>query len=301
MTKRYYWADCVATAAILLIGAAEAAHLYGVFLNQPLEKCIIIFGAAGLTGLAALAGAAVYQGRKGKKSDGGKTSWTGWEAAMLAVFLLLLLSQLCFVTVGGTADRRSDITLETVGSFLEEDGIYRVNPITGNLYEAGFPNRIKILCLPTMYAMLCRLSGVSPAAMVWRVIPAAALLCSYAAYLCLAKSLFPGNRRRQLFFLMVTALLIWVGSYRGGMEGFQLLYSGWRGVSWRGAVLIPYTVSLCLRKKYLHSLLCALAEACVVWTLYGLGMCLLVTGGMALAAFLLAKSRPGKEGQGWSS
>lgn len=298
MVKRYYWADIAATAVILLIGAAEAAHLYGVFLNRPLEKCVILFGATGLLVLAALACTAVFLGRKEKNRGGEKVPWTGWEAAMLTIFLILLISQLYFIVAGGKpVYRRNDMTLETVGSFLESGGIYRVNPMTGNPYEAGIPNRIKILCLPTLYAMLCYLSGAGPAILVWRIIPAVALLCSYAAYLCLGKSLFPESRRRQFFFLVVVALLTWIGSYRDSMEGFNLMYSGWRGVTWRNAVLIPYTVSLCLRKKYLHGLLCAAAEACIVWTLYGLGMCLPVMGGMALAAFLSAKGRSGKEGK----
>lgn len=296
MTKKYHLADLAVTAVTLLIGVAEAAHLYGAFLDRPLEQCTIIFAAAELSALALLAGLWVFLRRKEKGRGGEKAPWTGREAALLAGFLVLLLSQICFVTLGGKpVARRGDMTLETVGSFLESGGIYRVNPLTGTLYEAGLPNRIRILCLPTLYAMLCRLTGLTPAVLVWRVIPAVTLLCSSAAYVCLGKSLFPGNRRRQLFFLLASSLLIWVGSYRDGMEGFGLIYAGWRGLTWRNAVLLPYTISLCLRKKYLHAFLCAAAEACIVWTLYGLGMCLPVTGGMALASFLAARGGLRKE------
>ena len=78
------------------------------------------------------------------------------------------------------------------------------------------------------------------------------------------------------------------------MDGFNVLFAGWRGVSIRNAVLIPYTVSLCIRKKYLHALLCVLAEACIVWTHYGLGACLVVILGMALIQFL-CESRKKRE------
>lgn len=306
MKRKYYLADIAATAVILLIGAAEAAHLYGAFLNRPLEKCMALFGVTGLAALMLLAAAAVYLGRRERNCPG--IPWTGRETALLAVFLLLLLSQLYFITVcGKPVYRGGDMTPETVGSFLESGGIYRVDPMTGDPYKAGMPDRIKILCLPTLYAMLCGFTGVSPATMVWRVIPAVTLICCYMAYLCLARSLFPGNRFRQLGFLAAAALLIWVGSYRYGMDGFGLLFSGWRGVTWRNAVLIPYTVSLCLRKNYLHGLLCAVAEACIVWTLYGLGMCLPVMAGMALAASLFQgrwperSEKPKKGVRGWNS
>lgn len=294
MKRRYYSADIAVTAVIFLIGSAEAAHLYGVFLNQPLEKCMMLFGAALLSALLLLAVAAVYLRRREKKVL--RVPWAGREAALLAVFLFLVLSQLYFIINSGKpVYRGGDMTPETVGSFLESGGIYRVNPMTGSPYEAGMPDRIKILCLPTLYAMLCSISGVSPAVMVWRMIPSVTLIFSYVVYLCLAKSLFPENRFRQLGFLTVTAILIWAGSYWRSMDGFSLLYSGWRGVTWRNTVLIPYTISLCLRKNYLHGLLCAAAEASIVWTLYGLGMCLPVIVVMALIMRLTAGRTPEKE------
>ena len=67
------------------------------------------------------------------------------------------------------------------------------------------------------------------------------------------------------------------------MDGFGLLFSGWRGVTIRNLVLVPYAVSLSLRKMYLHALLCALAEACVLWTFYGLGVCVVVIAGICIA------------------
>lgn len=45
----------------------------------------------------------------------------------------------------------------------------------------------------------------------------------------------------------------------------------------RAAVLLPYLLACLLERKYLGAVLCILAEACMVWTLYGAGVCLLVT------------------------
>lgn len=289
MAKKYCFADSIISAVLLLTGGAEAAHLYGVFPGGSLGSCCVLFGVLGSASLILLAGATVILWRK-RRGQEERKPWTRTEGILLILFLILFAAQLWYLSVSGRVYRGGDITLETVGSFLENNGIYRVNPMTGTAYEAGLPNRIKILCLPTLYAMLCRLFSVDAMTLVWRLIPSAALFCCYAAYFCLGKSLFPRDRRRQLGFLAIAAFLIWVGSYRYGMDGFDVLYAGWRGVTWRNVVLIPYMISLCLRKKYCHALLCVLAEACIVWTFYGLGVCLPMAACLALIELVRSKA-----------
>ncbi len=39
----------------------------------------------------------------------------------------------------------------------------------------------------------------------------------------------------------------------------------------RAAVLLPYLLSCLMDRKYTGVILCILAEACIVWTLYGAG------------------------------
>ena len=56
--------------------------------------------------------------------------------------------------------------------------------------------------------------------------------------------------------------------------------------------LIP--TAFLLRKKKLPVLLCIAAEACITWTLYGLGVCLLVAAGLMITDLLLTH-RSGKE------
>lgn len=294
MTKRYSFSDSIVTFLILLIGAAEIAHLFGIFLDRPFSECAVVFGGLALAALAVTA-FFVFRALRRKERGPAAKHWTGAEKLLLVVFAGLLLTQIVYIVLGKNVYRQGDMTVETVGSFLENNGIYPVNPLTGNGYEGGIPTRLKILCLPTLYASLCSIFRVSPAVLVWQAVPAAVLLCCYGAYLCLGRSLFPENRVRQLCFMIAVALVLWVGNYELGVDGFNLLSAGWRGVSLRGGVLVPYAVSLCLRKKYLHALLCVLAEACVVWTLYGLGACAVVISGMALTASLRGRRTAGGE------
>ena len=98
--------------------------------------------------------------------------------------------------------------------------------------------------------------------------------------------------------MLAVALLYSVGDYMFGMDGFGVLHSGFRGVTIRAAILLPYTFGLMLRKKYKLVVLCILAEACIVWTLYGMGACVAVAAGMLLVQFAIqwyAKRQGGKE------
>lgn len=155
--------------------------------------------------------------------------------------------------------------------------------MTGHPFTAGMPARLKILCLPTLYGIFCKFSGLWPDVVVTAAVPVMTFVGSYAAFYCVGISLFPNNRKGVSCFLITIVILNWVGSYMYGMDGFNLLYCGYRGVTIRNLVLIPYLISLCLRKKCKPVILCVLAEACIVWTLYGLGVCVLTAVGMYLA------------------
>lgn len=293
MSRNYFFSDIIVSAIILLIGTAEAAHLYGVFLHRPLTECIVIFSVLAVLALCALTALSLWvmrkQGRKNTEKD-----WSAAEKIMVVIFAFLVLTQLLYIIAGRGIYRRGDIIMEAVTAFLQNDGIYKVNPLTGNAYEAGLPIRIEILCLPTLYASLSRILRLEPRTLVWSVVPAAALICCYAAYDCVGRALFPEQRNKRVCFLIAVAVLLWVGSYRFGMDGFGVLFAGWQGVTLRNAVLIPYALSLCLRDKYIHAVLCVLAEACIVWTLYGMGACAPIIGGMALISFILRKTRRGE-------
>ena len=96
--------------------------------------------------------------------------------------------------------------------------------------------------------------------------------------------------------LFVISVLFWCGDYLDVMDGFLLLHSGYRGVSVRNGILLPFTLGMCLKKKWKVSVLAILAEACIVWTLYGLGACLLVVVVMLLID-LWVRAKEGRGGQ----
>lgn len=276
---------------IFMIGLAETGHLLMVFGNRPFSDAVVFF-AAGICIGGCACGIRWWKKRRGRetgkgarrraKPAKGDSGITAVYAAVLLVFVLLFLFQIMTIWSQDHTDRGGDQTIETVESILETGSVYAVDPLTGSAYTEGLPLRIRILGLPTLYAILCRLLGISAWKLLTKAVPTAVLLLGYMAYWILAKQLFPNRqeRERRLLFLAIVAALICCGSYAFGMDGYGILYCGYRGTTIRSAILLPYTLALCLQHRWKQTLLCLLAEACIVWTLYGLGACLPVVCGM---------------------
>lgn len=285
------WTDALLTGELILTGLAVTAHVTAVFTGQSFSRCTILF--LGIMGAALLLTAVLFffygvtrrkKGKDGERpaADAGKKP-DSTEKILIGIFWILASVQLFYLLWNAGVYAAGDMTIETVGSFLETDSIYGVDPMTGRAYAEGIPSRLKILCLPTLYGIFCRLSGLSPEGVVTAAVPIWILVSSYTAFFCVGKSLFPENRKKRICFLITIVILMWAGCGFRSMDGFSLLYCGYRGVTVRNLVLIPYLLSLCLRKRWKTMVLCFLAEACIVWTFYGLGACLLMAAGLFLA------------------
>ena len=288
-----FWEDRLLAGIPVLVGLAEGAHLGALARGQSVlafQKyfCLLLGGAVLLSGgilfVMRLAGRGsevkkMQPGENKKRTlrdrirESGKT-----ERFLMTGVALLFVTQLLLVILRTEIYQDRDLTLETVMSFLSSGKIHEINPVTGFPYEAGLPLRLKILCLPTLYAALSTLPGVTAEGATWHFVPALMLTFSYLAYVSLGRTLFSKERNKRLLFLLVFGVLIFAGDYLFGMEGFGLLHLGFHGTTLRGAVLLPWLFSLCLRKKWKLGVCIAAAEACVVWTLYGLGASVFILG-----------------------
>lgn len=294
------FADSMLTGGMVVIGLAEAAHMGAVVLGQSFSDCVRLFLVGMLLLLIAAIVLIVIESRR-KKTDKlwakeaerqrirnamtAASNQTG-ERVLFLIFGIMVLIQILLMVSGRKIYLEGDMTVETVNSMLSTNTIYQINPMTGQPYTTGIPLRLKILCLPTLYGILCHFSGLDAIQVVWSLVPVLTLLGSYMAFYTVTKALFPSEGRKRAVFMVLVALLLWVGDYMYGMDGFAVQYAGFRGVSIRTAILLPYTFGLILRKKWKLVILCILAEACIVWTLYGMGACLLVTAGMVITGVI---------------
>ncbi len=276
---------------LVIIGLAEAAHLAAVFLGWPFSRAIRMFVAEAVGFCAISGGIWLWSARKStgrirRKKE--SFQLTTFRFGLILSFVLLAIWQIVTMMSGDAVYRTGDMMVETVETFLDTDRVYEINPLTGRAYESGIPLRIKILGLPTLYGAMCSLFGIAGVDLVWRYIPLMVLLLSYAAFWLIGKTLFDGEKEseKRLVFMVLVALIFCVGDYMYGMDGFGILHCGFQGSVIRNVVLVPYTFALTLRRKWRVTALVILAEACIAWTLYGMGVCLAIVLGMAVIYFL---------------
>lgn len=292
--------DFLLTGVLISIVLTEAVHLCGVYggisVNQSMQILGILFLLAAALALLVCVGKNMINGKKSFRADTKNEVWfnkpggnrqgirdytavyTGFAAA------ITFLIEFIMIQVNDNIYPDGDMTLETVNTFIGTDAFYSVNPLTGSAYTQGLPSRIKILCLPSLYSFFVKAFRMNSAVVVWRVVPAMVLIYAVAAYKKLADTIFPDEDKKKSLFMLLVAVVFLIGDYLYGVDGFLLLESGFRGVAVRGLVLMPYTVSLVLRKKWFPVILCMIAEACITWTFYGAGVCLLTAVGMGVAS-----------------
>ncbi len=285
----------------VFIGTAEAAHLMAVFFRWPVMRMALVWLGM-LCILTAVSLVPMWQCHKSRNDAGLKENNLSRKAGestnagrlLTGAFLLSVLLQIIAITTGELRCNTGDMTLETVRTFLAQDQLFGANALTGQPYEAGIPLRLKILCLPGLYSGLCALTGLDPEQVVCGMVPAMVLLGSYLAYDILGRVLLGKDRIGRILMLLVISVLFWCGGYMESMDGFLLLHCGYRGVAIRNAILIPFTVGMCLQKKWKSAVLGILAEACIVWTLYGMGACLLAASVLFLVGLWVRERRGGK-------
>ena len=209
------------------------------------------------------------------------------------LFFLLMAVQIYCICSVPVIQTDGDITLETVNSFLVTDMIYEVSPLTGKVF-GGAPLRYEILCLPTIYTLLCKWSGLEPAFIVGTVIPSAVVCLAYMAYYLLGRTLFGkenGSKEKSWWFMVIVSAVFFLCEQSVYMDGYGILHAGHLGTTIRNGVLIPLVLYAVLEKKWILACFCILAEACIVWTFWGVGMSVVVLAGGVLAGALLQSQK----------
>ena len=166
-------AENIIEGSMVAVGAAEAAHLYALFFHRPFSACMYLM----LLFLAcALAAWLLYCRCRRKKEVHPKGEVSFFRLLRLYPLLYLLIGVLILLQIIWNdwmhiPYLKNNITGEIVQTMLTTDTLYEINPMTGQLFEEGMPLRLQILCLPTLFATVCRLTGLPVTAVVYRIFP----------------------------------------------------------------------------------------------------------------------------------
>jgi len=279
--------DCYLTGLIACIGGSFCVHMLGYLMDMNLRKVgwLLLGALVFMTAIGTLAG--VNGVRKRKQNYWVHRSAENMSKGLPLAFLGIVLLQLLYVFSKNSVVVPGDITLESVQSFLAQDGIYRVLPLTGMPSESGVPFRYGMLCLPTLYAVIAQGFGLEPELVVCHMIPVVILGATYLTYERLGESLFgAGQCKKKYWFLLMVSLILFFAESTLSLDGYSALHAGYWGSSIRNLVLVPFTFSAMLERQYWKAVLCILAELCIVWTFWGLGVCVAVTLGMLVLELL---------------
>ncbi len=283
----FSFADCYLLGCVICIGMTEVAHVIGLFGGVSLSKVGLLLVSLMLAVTMLCVVVSAYGYFKDKSRYPGRVIEGKAQQGVLLAFLLLVGAQALFIYCMKVPVTAGDITLETVQSFQAQEGIYRVLPLTGMVSEQGMPVRYTILCLPTLYAVLSRGFGIEAQLLVCHIMPVAVLAASYLAYYRLSAALFGKEKQEKRFlFLLIVAVILTVSDGAAFLDGYSLLHSGFTGAAIRNLVLVPYTLCAALEKRWWKAVLCILAEACIVWTFLGCGVCVVITLGILILEIL---------------
>lgn len=276
--------DSWITGSLCCIGLGEALHLLGVFGHLSLGRLHILW--CGSLAVLCLLALALVTGVWLKHRERFRIlPQKGGSFVLPGFFLLMVLTQVVYVYCMPAITAPGDITVETLRSFQATDGIYLVNPLTGQAYVQGMSMRYKILGLPTLYTLIGSGFPVDGGVLVQNLMSVVVLAGAYMAYYRIARLLFGDDLRKKYLLLLLVTMVFWCGEGAVWLDGYAALHSAWVGTSIRNLVLLPYALSLGLEKDWRHTwpcmVLCVMAEACVCWTFNGLGMCLLLLAVMA--------------------
>lgn len=285
--------DAWITGGLCCIGVAEVLHLLGTFGHLSLSRLILLWYGS-LAVLCILALALVTGTWRRHRERFRILPQEGGSFVLPGFFLLMVLIQAVYVYCMPAITAPGDIMVETLRSFQATDGIYLVNPLTGQAYTQGMSMRYRILGLPTLYTLIGSGFSVDGGVLVQNLMPVVVLTGAYMAYYRIARLLFGEDLRKKYLMLILVAMVFWCGEGAVWLDGYAALHGAWTGTSIRNLVLLPYALSLGLEKDLRHTwpgmLLCVLAEASICWSFNGLGMCLLLLVVMAALDKVCASS-----------
>lgn len=271
----------------ILIGCTEAAHLITIMTDRSLQTYTALCGVFVPAGLLVYVGLLLFGGRRRKESvkagvvpKSKKESADGIQKSpfmlLFAVFAVMTVYHFCRGYVPELQEAVYEITLGNV----ESGSIMSVHPFLGTVTEASMPMRMRILGLSSLYSALITISQQSPYIIMCKVVPLLVWGLSILLYLAFAEEMFPENVHKRWLFVSMVALIYLATSGSDGLVGQEIFYAGFAGETIRGALLMPYTLYVCWQKKWHLAILAVLAEACLVWTTFGIGYCLLIAGCM---------------------
>lgn len=272
----------------IAFGCAQMAHIITLFTNRSLEtyislSCVFVF-----VGIFAYVLLLLFWKRKCSYVDKSTSEGNFKESVPYVVTFAVLAIVSLVHFLKGYVPELSEGTYDIVLGNLQSGNIMDVHPFIGGVTQNSMPIRRQFVGLTSLYSGLIYVLHLPTYTVLCKVLPVFLWVCTMLVYWMFAQKLFIHQTKRWLF-LCVVALFYLLSAGGVGMPGRQLFYAGFTGEAIRSSLLIPYTLYVTWQKKWLLAVIAILAEACIVWTTYGIGYCFVLTVCMLLVHLFLKR------------
>lgn len=154
----------------------------------------------------------------------------------------------------------NDDTFEIVLESITTDSVYLYSSMTGKLMEAGLPIFNKVYVMPMFISVFCGFFGISAEVFAGYILPSVLFVLNCAIVYKLAKEL---KVLSKSLFMLAYLMVLMAGTYLPTRAipvttGYALLREGYSGYAVAYAVLIPFVLYLCVKKRYVYAVLMAM-------------------------------------------
>ena len=151
----------------------------------------------------------------------------------------------------------NDDTWEVVSTTVYHGTLYEYSAMTGEAVVKGFPIFYKIYIIPMLYSCLCDFFNLSQRLLLGFLMPSILLFLNLNIIYSIAKE---SKVKNKPVFMLLYMLLLMAGTYLPdnaipATVGYALLREGYSGYAYAYALAIPFSVLLCIKKKYLSSVI----------------------------------------------
>lgn len=168
---------------------------------------------------------------------------SGWGYA--GILVLLLIGLQIFVPVWFRADTVWNPTAAVIQTSLGTNTMFRFDAFTGQqlpklqFTEFVFP-------LPLLYGTVSKITGISPALLVYTLMPAVWISYAYISQLMLGKVLFDGDQKKETIYMFFACVITIFGFYSTRSLFMKLLQESYTVLSVVCCILMPSAAAFAL-------------------------------------------------------
>ncbi len=208
---------------------------------------------------------------KMKKAD-------GWFALIGIAYLLIAV----YYLVSPFSIEMNFDTPESVVTIVDRGELTGADVMTGKEITISGNWKEQICNLPVFYAVLCKMTGLSPAQILFDVVPYVALVLVFCVIGQWFDLFFGENRRAKSYAFLLCAMVTVFGSKAYMNTSYGVLHVPYEGMTLLSSVLLPLCFVICIQKGrwvektvwlvliVINAALCAGVEAALVLLMFEL-------------------------------